>query len=118
MAGVMIDVHATKGDIEMRLVCAQRTHEPAVITAGGMLVSDNKLEGFTLGETTDSRRGMQGLQKIADMGMIRQAEGEVASEVNEVGRSHRARSLFTEIARKLFQALRDIGSHDAVPGTP
>ena len=87
-----------------------------------MLVPDNKLEGFTLGETTDSRRGMQSLQKIADMGMIRQAEGEVAPEVNEVGRSHCARSLFTEIARKLFQTLRDIGSHDAlflnVLGTP
>jgi hypothetical protein len=87
-----------------------------------MLVPDDKLEGFTLRETTDSRRGVQGLEKIADMGMIRQAEGEVAPEVNEVGRSHCARTLFTEIARKLFQALRDIGSHDAlflnVLGTP
>ena len=79
-----------------------------------MFVLHDELKSLTFGESADSRCRMQGLQQIADMIDILEFKSEVASQVHQISRSHRARTFLPEITRKLFQALSNIGGNDAL----
>ena len=79
-----------------------------------MLIADDKLESLTLGESTHCWCGMQRLQQITNMTMVLEFKGKVAPQMYQISGSHRAGTFLTEIARKLFQTLGDIGGNDTL----
>ena len=83
----------------------EHAHESTVIAARGMLITHDESEGITLGQSTDSRRGMELLQQVADTVAGRQGEAEVAPQMHEIGSTHSVRTLLSEVARELFKAL-------------
>ena len=54
------------------------------------------------------------MKQIAKMLIIGQRERKIASQMHQIGCSHRTRSLLPDFTRELFQALHDIGGNDTL----
>ena len=75
---------------------------------------DNEVEGLALGQSTDGWRGMKRQQEVAQMVVGRQGEREVAAQMDQIGSTHGAWALLSEVVSEVLQTLGNIGRHDAL----
>ena len=79
-----------------------------------MLVVEDEIVGILLRQSADGGRRMQQLEHISHTLIVLEGEGEVATQMHQVGRTHGARSLLMDIVGHTLQTVHQIGGHIAL----